>query len=465
MYAALQKIPFRREILMGFQGLLLVFGVLAMSYHELSHWLSNPQVSGGVIALLAGLLILKTAVNPEQKNLRNDKMHSLEQLVSIGLKTSDVVIRWGYMKHAVDVSGVQSQSMASAVEEMVTSIKEISDRTQNVSADARKAEQLAGEGVGISSEGIKAMDEIAQASQRAATDVRQMAAESDKIGEIVLQIKNISDQTNLLALNATIEAARAGEAGKGFAVVASEVKALATQTGRATEDIEKRISALHARMNEITTSMDNSTKAVDQGKAVVHSLGGKLAEISSQIVDVSRHMGEVAAILTRQTAASNDLAHGSSGIATAAKENTKGIELCLDQVDGLSQMVNEEIGGFATMGGRAIVEIAKNDHIVFKKNIADVITGRKQLKANDLPDHNLCRLGKWYNAVKDTEIGRTVAFASLLPPHEQVHQKGKEVLNAYHNGDHDGVMRAMDELTSVSQDVLDKLTELSARLK
>ena len=73
-------------------------------------------------------------------------------------------------------------------------------------------------------------------------DDRALASSAQHIDEVVGFIRTIAGQTNLLALNATIEAARAGEAGRGFAVVASEVKALATQTAKATEDISAQIA-------------------------------------------------------------------------------------------------------------------------------------------------------------------------------------------------------------------------------
>jgi hypothetical protein len=88
------------------------------------------------------------------------------------------------------------------------------------------------------------VNDAVQRANVADAKVGGMAAAADRVGDVVNLITEIAGRTNLLALNATIEAARASEAGKGFAVVAGEVKALATQTTKATEEIATQITAI-----------------------------------------------------------------------------------------------------------------------------------------------------------------------------------------------------------------------------
>lgn len=416
-----------------------------------------------IVALSAAVFVLARKVKRVGKD--GGAYETLRVFVDIGLKSSEIVILLGKMKHAVDESSAQSQSMASAVEELVTSIHQISERTQTVNADSKTAAESSKNGLLLSEKGIQAIDRISQATEQTAQDVKELAAESEKIGEIVSQIKKIADQTNLLALNATIESARAGEAGKGFAVVANEVKTLAGQTAKATENITARIAELRSRTDRIVSSMANSTTAVQDGKEVVTGVGAQLHEISSEVEKVSSHMTEVAAILTQQTAAANDVSKGVSSIAESMKENGQSADRVLGQMDALSQIVNEHVGDYASLGREAIVEIAKNDHITFKKNIADVLVGRKDIDPEKLPDHHVCRLGRWYEAVDDERIKNNEAFKAVLTPHMRVHEVGKRVLLAHKQGEHETALKKLDELGKVSNDVLDQLDHLVKQMR
>jgi methyl-accepting chemotaxis protein len=102
---------------------------------------------------------------------------------------------------------------------------------------------------------------VADLTQSSNTTITELATEAERIGDVVSLIAEIAAKTNLLALNATIEAARAGEAGRGFSVVASEVKALATQTAQATEQITAEVQAMQASTTSSVATIAAATIA------------------------------------------------------------------------------------------------------------------------------------------------------------------------------------------------------------
>src|SRR5450631_2732986 len=61
-----------------------------------------------------------------------------------------------------------------------------------------------------------------------------------------------------------LEAARAGQAGKGFGVVASEVKLLATQSGKATEEIAAQVLAVQSSTNETIEAINRITSRMQE---------------------------------------------------------------------------------------------------------------------------------------------------------------------------------------------------------
>ena len=166
---------------------------------------------------------------------------------------------------ASEEASANVQSVASATEEMASSVGEIG---RQIEISTR-----------IASDAVKQAE---QTDQR----INKLTQAAARIGHVINLITTIAEQTNLLALNATIEAARAGDAGRGFAVVASEVKALASQTAKATSEISEQII-------EIQTATDDSVAAIKEIGATIASI----AEITTVI----------AAAVEEQSAATNEI--------------------------------------------------------------------------------------------------------------------------------------------------------------
>ncbi len=199
----------------------------------------------------------------------------------------------------------------------------ISQATGNVNAVAAAAEELAVSVAEITrqvAESARTAQEAASAARASDTTVASLAEAATRIGDVVRLISDIAGQTNLLALNATIEAARAGEAGKGFAVVAQEVKALAAQTGRATEEIASQIGAMRGATDQAVGAVRGIADAVSRMEEVTSSIAAAVEEQGAATREIARNAAEAAAGTQDAAADINSLteevAAGAAGITT-----------------------------------------------------------------------------------------------------------------------------------------------------
>ncbi|MFC0241887.1 methyl-accepting chemotaxis protein [Rhodopseudomonas telluris] len=233
-----------------------------------------------------------------------DATHELQATAqSMTSTASDASSRAAAVGAASDASAGMVGTVASASEELSASVQEISRQVE-------QSRTIAG----------KAVNDAEHTNET----VMQLSVSAEKIGEVVQLIHSIASQTNLLALNATIEAARAGESGRGFAVVASEVKALASQTAKATEEISAQVSAMQSstanavqsisgitstigQMSEITMAISS---AVEQQGAATRDIARNIQSVAAGSSEISSHIGGVSAAASATgDAASQVLAH------------------------------------------------------------------------------------------------------------------------------------------------------------
>lgn len=135
--------------------------------------------------------------------------------------------------------------------------------------------------------------------------VTGFAAAMDQVRRSSQEIDQIAETTNILALNATIEAMRAGEQGRTFAVVANEVKALASETRKATEEIGRTIDMLGNEAGQVIEKIESGAAASIQAKNSVGSIEDSMRSVTELLLEVDGQQD----LIARNTATISDHVH------------------------------------------------------------------------------------------------------------------------------------------------------------
>lgn len=233
---------------------------------------------------------------------------------------SDASAEAGTVAAAANEATGNVHTVAAATEQLTASISEISERVQFSATTAREAVEHA---------------------RRTNATVEALSESAQRIGEVVKLISSIASQTNLLALNATIEAARAGEAGKGFAVVASEVKNLATQTGKATEEITQQVSAIQSTTGDAVEAIRGITRSIAGIDEMASAIAAAVQQQGAATQEIARNVQRAAEGTQQVTSTIGSVAGASQDTGRAAEEVLDRVERMVGDVGGLRRHVGD----------------------------------------------------------------------------------------------------------------------------
>ncbi len=290
-------------------------------------------------------------------NYFNEFIGKIRQLLqSVANNTSHV------LEHAEAVSSasgttqslVQDQNditaqVATAMEEMTSQIRDVSDNAGSAEQAATDARKNTSDGKQIISHTINQMQSLSSNIDDVSRVVASLASESNNIGSVLDVIRGIAEQTNLLALNAAIEAARAGEQGRGFAVVADEVRTLANRTEQSTNEIQQMIQKLQAGAQEavsaVKVSQDISLQTVEQTTKADDSL----SEIDRLMELISDMNTQIARATEQQSQAADEVnlrINDLSGMTDESLATTQQLNETSQQLKGSSNDMSEVVAKF-----------------------------------------------------------------------------------------------------------------------
>jgi methyl-accepting chemotaxis protein len=340
-------------------GLICAFGILGwIALYQISRPLSSMtaemtkladgdldiQIEGAdradeVGGLARSLQVFKenaiTARRLEEGHIAVFDAQIREALDTLSAASTEMHATAGSMSATAEETSMQAKAVAAASDQASTNGQTVAAATEQLHASTNEISRQVTQSAGFASTAVVE-------AERTNATIQGLADTAQKIGDVVSLIQSIAAQTNLLALNATIEAARAGEAGRGFAVVASEVKALATQTAKATEEISEQISAIQGETN----------LAVDAIKAIGGTIG-KMHEIATAIAAAVEEQGvatkDISHNIQLVAQSTNAVASNIAGVNEAAQETGTAAAQVLTAADDLSRQsdtLRSNVNGF-----------------------------------------------------------------------------------------------------------------------
>jgi methyl-accepting chemotaxis protein len=276
------------------------------------------------------------------------------------------------VQNVVKNTQLQASSVAetsASIDQMVTSIQRVADTAKVLLDIANRSREEVVTGIHTMEKATDGLNRTNQAIQSSAEIINILGHRADDIGKIIEVIDDLAEQTNLLALNAAIEAARAGEHGLGFAVVADEVRKLAEKSTQSTKEIADLIQSIQREARQAVENMERSTRIVEEGLNLGNELGSALHKISNVVSEVYKFSQEIGAATNEQSVGSAQIAKATGRLTeitqeinSAVEEQASGAQAVVRAMDKMRELVQQSASSSTELSAAAeqMLKLSRN---------------------------------------------------------------------------------------------------------
>ncbi|WP_115709392.1 methyl-accepting chemotaxis protein [Legionella sainthelensi] len=276
-------------------------------------------------------------------NLMTDGLASITKKITTA--GNEIVIMVETILTSANEQAESITSQATAINEISASLEEIDKSSKQTMAKAQTLREVAKntyeqgklgtESVAQSIEGINALEEK---MKLIAQTILDLSTHTQQIGDITSVVNTLAQQSKMLALNASIEASKAGEAGKGFAAVATEVRNLAEQSEQSTVQVQKILEDIRRTTEKAVTVTEEGAKALESGTKLIDKAGQVIQTLSKMINEASISSQHIEVAIRQETVGIEQIVESMNEINRTTSTFSGGIKELMDFIHKLDDI-------------------------------------------------------------------------------------------------------------------------------